>query len=210
MKEGNSETRRIKSEINELIYQVKYLIDNLSSGWNKVSFPENIPELMNKISFFQRRYVPKNMKVNTDLIVKNFETYEYEESREIIVQEEGQFKRFIENMFTPDEDRKPEDLQPKSKMVVYRKKYGRFKENPTGDLNKLLDGLIRIDKYFRKDYLKQEMTENDYREWTNPITHVTRRIPKQNIKWFNIGFFTGLVVVLLGVVLPLVLSLVKK
>ena len=208
MKEGNSETRKINSAINELINQVNYLINNLSSGWDKVSFPENIPELMKRISFFQRRYVPKEMKVNTDLIVKNFEIYE--KSIETFVQEEGQFKRFIKDIFTPEEDRKPEDLKPELRKAFYRTKYGRFKENPTEDLNKLLDGLIKIDRYFRKNHLKQEMTQDDYREWTNPITQITRQIPKQNIKWFKRGFFTGLVFVLLGVVLPLVLNIVLK
>lgn len=206
MKGGDTELRRIFNEINRFIKEIKDLTDKVSNNWNRIYGPDRILRLMDDILFFQRRYVPEKIRVNIELIKDSFE--KYEEKREAFVKE-GQFKQFIKNLIIPEEE-KQEDFQPKSKKVTYTREYGRFKENPIENLNELLDGLIKIDQYFRKENLEKEITENDYWQWTNPFTNVTRKIPKQNIKWFRKGFWAGTITTLILIVLPIVLYLLFK
>lgn len=206
MKGGDTELRRIFNEINRFIKEIKDLTDKVSNNWNRIYGPDRILRLMDDILFFQRRYVPEKISVNIELIKDSFE--KYEEKREAFVKE-GQFKQFIKNLIIPEEE-KQEDFQPKSKKVTYTREYGRFKENPIENLNELLDGLIKIDQYFRKENLEKEITENDYWQWTNPFTNVTRKIPKQNIKWFRKGFWAGTITTLILIVLPIVLYLLFK
>ena len=206
MKGGDTELRRIFNEINRFIKEIKDLTDKVSNNWNRIYGPDRILRLMDDILFFQRRYVPEKISVNIELIKDSFE--KYEEKREAFVKE-GQFKQFIKNLIIPEEE-KQEDFQPKSKKVTYTREYGRFKENPIENLNELLDGLIKIDQYFRKENLEKEITENDYWQWTNPFTNVTRKIPKQNIKWFRKGFWAGTITILILIVLPIVLYLLFK
>ena len=206
MKGGDPELRRIFNEINRFIKEIKDLTDKVSNNWNRIYGPDRILSLMDDILFFQRRYVPEKIRVNIELIKDSFE--KYEEKREALVKE-GQFKQFIKNLIIPEEE-KQEDFQPKSKKVTYTREYGRFKENPIENLNELLDGLIKIEQYFRKENLEKEITENDYWQWTNPFTNVTRKIPKQNIKWFRKGFWAGTITILILIVLPIVLYLLFK
>lgn len=189
----NHITKKKYREISKFITDIKELINTVSENWRRSFYREKIPDLMEKINFFQTRYnIPENLRVDTSNITNIFEIGSKTEQREVSERLLDILSRIGKK---PKEERKSNDLKPEIKKETYRVDYANFTENPINNLKDLLEGLINIEQYFTED----KFSEKNFTDWPIPIIGRTITIYKKDFKWiilclilgFAIGLYSG-------------------
>lgn len=185
----NHTMKKKYSEINNFIAEIRQLIKAVSENWRINFIQEKIPDLMDKISFFQNRYnIPKNLRVDTNSITNIFDIGSKTEQREV---PEGFLDTLSKMAKKPEEERKPDDIfKPEIKTETYRIYYANFTENPINNLNNLLEGLINIEQYFTED----KFSEKNFKNWSIPKLGFSVSIYKKDIKWIIISLIIGLTI----------------